>query len=500
MVEKTTISKQEIVNQILKIGHNDLLGFVDPGIKAINVDPELFGHLIAWNAKQGEVKDSKVALPIIALRGTPDNELYENAVAHLCQLDPRNLMKAIDFHQNLNNQYPLNGNGSGKYLKTGIKKYLKIREENPIWWSRTALQHRKTMKNLYKQYHITPSPLAQAVLFDREYPKGSVFELVARLKEMTPQQAAGTIISEKIPYLIAVGALGGIKGKKDIILALIEQMSGNELLVNTKMLTKMGVFEDQILTTAYNQSLERSKGDKKVSTLKAGKAAQVIAETTGNKKLAQKLDDVQNVKLEKLGGIEGIWTVLVDKSGSMHTAIQKGKEVASIIAQQVKEKVYMIFFDTHPVLYEVGGKTLSQINDMTKRVFANGGTSIGCGLDYLKEKNIIVNGIVIVSDGGDNTIPYFHNAYKKYAATMGIDPTVYLYWVPGERDVLTGNCEAEGIPFQRVDVSGIDYYSLPNLVKTLRSSRFSLIDDIMETPLLKFKDVFKQVEEESIRE
>ena len=38
--------------------------------------------------------------------------------------------------------------------------------------------------------------------------------------------------------------------------------------------------------------------------------------------------------------------------------------------------------------------------------------------------------------------------------------------------------------------SGIDEYSLPNLIKTMRTSKYSLVDEILNTPLHTFNDVF----------
>jgi hypothetical protein len=443
--------------------------------------------LIAWNQIKGEVRDSKAALPVIALRGEADQELFENAVAHLCLLDPRNLVRAIEFNRKLSKTIPVTP-GAGNLLEKGVHQYLRAREEDKNWWTRTALQHRKSLKGLYALYRVKPNVLAQAVLFDRQKPKGTVFEAIANLKNMNPEEAAGTILNFKIPFLIAVGAVGGIKNKPDIVLALIEQTSGNELIGNTEMFRRLGVFDNPALKAAFGAAVERTKKDKRVSTLKAGVAAQNI----GDEKVAQKMKKVQEEKLEQLGGIEGDWLVLGDCSGSMHTAIDVARNVAAIIAQQVRGNVHLIFFNNNPYRYEVTGKTLDQIQTMTARIRAAGSTSIGCGLELLREHNILVNGIAICSDGGDNTAPLFHEAYTKYVQTMGIQPTVYLLWVPGDRDKLSGCCQYSGIPLQKYDVSKMHYYALPNLIKTMRASQFLLVDEILSTPLLTLKNVFQK--------
>lgn len=486
-MEKSTISRNQLVNQIIQIEHGNLDNFLKTGLIAAKDEPELFAHLIAWNEKKGEIRDSKLALPIIALRGESDKELFENAIAHLCLLDPRNLVRAIEFNKKIKNITP----PSGAMLKYAVKEYLKIREANKGWWTRTALQHRKSLKALYALYHVKPNRFAQDVLFDRKKPKGSVFEALANLKNMNPLEAAGTILHYKIPFIVAVGAVGGIKNNTDIILALIEQTSGNELINSTGMFSRLGVFQNPVLKVAFDQAVERAKKDKRTTTYKANKAVEKITD----KKAIKKIQEVHEEKLEQLGTIDGSWLVLVDRSGSMRQAIEIGKFVGASIAERVKDSVYLVFFDTSPTKYDITGKSLDEIKEMTKRVMPGGATSISCGLDMMLQNNIAVNGIAIVSDGGENRSPLFADVYKKYVNKIGIEPTVYLLHVPGDPDDFSRYCKERDVQVQKLDVSRVDYYAIPNLIKTLRSNMYSLVDEMMNIPLLKFSDVFKNKEE-----
>ena len=486
-MENTGVSKSQLVSQLIKIGHKDLSIYQDIGFQAANQEPELFAHIIAWNTKKGEVRDSKVALPVIALKTKGDNELFENAAANLCLLDPRDFLRASKFFKSL----PISFDGGSKVLKQAVNLYLRERENNKKWWNKTAMQHRETLKSLYAMHHIKPSDYANSILFKKDYPVNSPFTAIRQLKNMNAEEAAGTILNYEIPFLVAVGAIGGIKGKTDLILALIERMSGNELINNTNMLKKYGVFENPILKAAYDRAVEKMKSSKKnIGTLKAGKAAEVLRKT--DSKAASKLDNIQEQRLEKLGGIEGDWLILGDRSGSMQTSIEVARNIAALIAQQVKGKVHLVFFNVRPDYFDVTGKTLEEIKDMTKRLSATGGTSIGCGLDYISEKGFLVNGIVICSDGGDNTNPLFHEAYAKYTKKFDIEPTVYLLHVPGETNRLAYNCKISNIQLEEQELGrNVDYYSLPNVIRTLRTNRYSFIDEIMEMPLLTFKDVFK---------
>ena len=493
-MERDVVSQNQMVTQLMQIGHGDLNIFADIGLQAAKERPELLAHMISWNTAKGEVRDSKIALPIIALRGEKDLEFYENAVANLCLLDPRSLMKAVLFNSEMTaSGHPLQF-GAGNMLEEGVNRYLAFREENIGWWHRMVLQHRKSAKNLYKRYHRKPNKMVQDILFDKKRPKGSVFEAVANLKKMSPQEAAGTILEKKIPFTIAVGALGGLKDKSDILLALIERMSGAELINNTNMLKKYGVFENIELKASYDKALVRAKADKKVSSLKAGKAADILSDPDLqiSKSVIAKLRDVQETKIDQHSGIEGDWAVLCDASGSMRIAIEKAKEVAAVLARMVKGRVHLTFADDHMIkALDVTGMTLDEIKKDTRNVHSGGATKLSIGLSYILDKGLIVNGIAIITDGGENQLPAFSTVYKQYAIKYGMEPPVYFLHVTGDPDRLSPSLKREGIHFEKHEMDNVDYYSFPNIAATMKTSRFTMFDEIMGIPLLTFDEVFQ---------
>jgi len=487
--EHTTITPNQIVNQLLHIGHGNLDGYTPLGLMAAHHESELLAHTIAWNEPRGKIRDAKVALPVCALRGPYDAQLFENAAAHLALLSPRDLLRALSYHRGIGQ--PVTP-GGGRWVKTAVRRYLREREAHPGWWDRTALQHRASLKSLYAQCHVRPNARAQAVLFDKLHPAGSVFHAVYHLRNMPPQEAAGTILNHRIPFLVAVGALGGIKDKPDVLLALIERMSGSELINNTVMLKRFGVMDSPVLAAAYNAGLERAKADGRVSDLKAGRAAQAL----GPGKAADKLQRVQAHKMAA-GGIDGDWLVMGDKSGSMSKSIETSRHVAALLAQQVKGRVHLVFFDTHAYHMDVTGMTYAQIVEMTRRVQADGGTSMGVPLEYLAARGAAVNGIAVCSDGGHRHYTSFEAAYTAYCEQLGVHPTVYLFHVPGDPNYMVAGCERAGIPVQVFELGRTpDYYALPELVRVMRSDRFSLLDEILAVPLRTLDSVFvNQVQE-----
>lgn len=477
------LTKTQIIQQLTRSPHGDLTGYVATTLAAATQDPEFMAHLIAWNHENGQIRDAKVALPVITL-GVRDfvDELRENSLAHLARLDPRNFVRALTFARQT--KVP------GHYRTFGdlVIRYVRHLEANGKRWERAAMQHRKSLKTLYAIYHIKPCLRAQRVLFEGKYISGDAFDSLARLGQMAPQDAAEAIVKHKIPYLVAVGAMGQRMKNADVLLAIMERMSANELATNMKMLEKFGVRNDPALRAKLEEKLGKL-GKSKTLTLKTTKAVEAVADDG----LREKLRAAQ-AKQIKSQGVDGNWLVLGDASGSMHEAIKVASELAGALTSFVKGKVHLIFFDTAPRYMDVTGLDHDAVLEKTKHVRAGGATSIGCGLQYCVDRAIDIDGVAVVSDGGENNRPTFAQAHAAYTKAFGKQLPVYWYKLGAHTNDLWGRgvereCEAAVEEFDLT--GGFDYYSLPNIAKTMRSQRYSLVDDIMQVPLIKLADVFK---------
>jgi hypothetical protein len=476
------LTKNRIISELSKSPHGSLKDYVPVGRQAATQEPEFFAHLIAWDALRGQVRDAKAALPLVSL-SVPSfpEELAENSYAHLAKLNPRELLKAYRFGLELKLPSRM------RRLRTLVYLYLR-QLENEGHWQRVALQHRSVLKELYALTHTHPSDKADAVLFKKDYTDASLFQTVGLLKTMSPTEAAGTILEKKVPFLIALGALGQKAKDPDVVLALINRMSATELVTNTKMLERLGVKTNPALRGAYEAAIAKASTSKQ-NVLKTTRAAEAIQDEG----LKAKLQGLQDKQLKSLG-VEGNWLVLADKSGSMSEAIEASKLVAGTLAKLVKGQVWLVFFDTTPQSIEVTSLTLDAIRHVTQYILATGGTSIGCGLRWMLEMKKEVDGIAIISDGCENSAPEFWPVYKQYSDQFGKEVPVYLYRFRGADDIGWYHNFVRGHELQEFDCSlGFDYYSLPNLVETMRANRYSLVDEIMSTKLLRLTDVLKNV-------
>jgi hypothetical protein len=485
---ETGLSRNRVISELSKSPHGTLSDYIPIGKKAVESDPQFFAHLTAWNAQKGQVRDAKVALPVINLMvGGLDEEFTDNALAHLAMLGPRELLRAFRFAKEAKLQ------GNMMKLRRLMASYLREKEQDR-GWDHLAVQHRKTLKEMYGLLHVKPSKHADNVLFKSQYAKGSIFEAVANLKSMSPAEAASEITTRKIPFLIAFCALGEKAKEPDLVLALINRMSPTELVTNAKMLEKLGMNTNPALRGAYANGLERV-AKSGANVLKTSRAA----ENVKDEGLREKIRGAQDKQVASMGP-EGDWLVLADKSGSMSAAIEVARHVAGTLAGVSKGKVYLTFFDDQPHTVDVTGLPLDVIQKATKHIRADGGTSIGVGLNRLLTERVEVDGIVIVSDAAENTPPFFADVYNRYVEQFSKDVPVYLYRVGGtrvsysDRD-LEVSMKSGGHEMQVFHLgSTVDYYSLPNTIQTLRASRYSLVDEILATPLVALKDVLKHAD------
>jgi len=530
-IMETGITATQIVNEMNRIAHGKYEEYVPVIKQACAEKPELVAHAIGYNTLKGQVRDSQIALPVITLTvpSFPE-ELLENSLAHLARMSPFMLLKACKFAKSMRppvqwvyrvgdvagqvyegtvkdakkqwgaqwqktiQDIPL-GRANVNRLESLIHRYLKTLETNWKKWERTAVQHRAALKNLYSIYRVKPSDTARQILFEGAAPRGTIFEKIRNLSTMSPDEAAGVIKRYKLPAVVIAGAAGKKLQETSVAMAMIDRATPNEVVNMTRLFKKLGSKNDPVVRAAYEQALKRV-AESKTNTFKTTVAAEAMEEE-GDDVLATKLRAAQEKQINQLGGIDGNWLILGDKSPSMEDALEGAKVIAGALARAVRGKVMLVFFATDPEAFDVTGKTYEQIKEMTKYVRVGSGTSIGVGLKYAMEKKFEIDGVAIASDAKENTAPFFAQTLTAYKEQFKRDPSVYLYrFAPkmtgyGDTD-LKNSMHSLGLDMNEFDLtrqSTVDYFSLPNHVQTMKVGRYTLLDEIMAVPLLTVDEV-----------
>ncbi len=507
--------RQEFLNTLLTTPHRDLKTIHEVHDTNIRQDPRFYVHLAAWYAKEGKVRDHMEMF--VTMLCLSDFEGHRDVgLALLRRLPPYQVARIVDFikgrtetrrrrvrrpaarreqrpPQSLADrilgrnrapeppaepepaqepEFVIERERIGLFqnvprsMRTEIQRYLSEREADPKWFDRTVMTARKPMKRLYAGLHIQPSLRAQRILFENDPPAGSLPFMVKQIaKAETPYRVASSVIKEMTPMVLA---------------ALIDVMTPQEVINNLASLKRRGVMENREIKDLVEEKLKAAQTDKRVSAYKA-KVAIEAAGATGD--LADSLDEITEQQIKASGRITRPTALLIDKSGSMHVAIDVGKQLGALISAICDADLFTCAFDSISYHIKPRGSSLADWEKALAGITAAGNTSCGISIEYLQKKKYFVEQIVMVTDEGENTPPSFYSAYTDYAQKMGIRPAVILVRVGSAVDYIQQACRRLDISPNVFAFRG-DYYALPNVIPFLTyPSLAQMVMEIMEFSL-----------------
>jgi len=460
----------ELLNSLLTTPHRKLEAVAETHARAKTRDAVFYGHLAVWYQRNGDVRDHKEVFVANLLASDTDGH-REAGFVLLQDLPPYQVARVVDFMKRSLGKLP-------RSARTAVTRYLRHREADPRRFDRAALRAKKAMKHLYATLHVKPSEYADAVLFKDNPPEGCLAWMVKRLAqtESTADQAV-LIADYRIPYSIAIGAVRRLSPA--VLAALVGVMTPQEVINQMASLKTRGAMEHPEVRKLIEEKLKAAETDTRVSALKltvAIDAADVDEET------AEKMRRVADQQIRRRDRIRRPTAVLVDKSGSMEVAIEVGKRLSAMISAIAETTPVVYAFDTMPMEINATGPDLSHWEKAFKPIRADGGTSLGCPLEAMRRRKQKVEQVVVITDEGENTAPYFVEALKAYAAELGM-PSVVILKVGAACNLTEDALRQQQIAFDTFRFEG-DYYSLPNFIPMLtRPSRLEMLMEILETPL-----------------
>ncbi|MHB2021380.1 MAG: VWA domain-containing protein [Candidatus Xenobia bacterium] len=455
--------------------------------RLVQRDPIFYGHLATWYMREGEVRDHKEVF-VATMLTSPLAEHREAGAILLAQLPPYEVARVVDCLKQRIGKVP-------RSARTAVTRYLRTREQDPVFFDRAVLRARQAIKHLYASLHVKPSARAHAVLFEGRPPADSVlFQVQALAKASTAAEQAAIVRQHRIPFTTAVGALKQVT--TEVLVALLESMSAQEVINHLKAIKAHQGSEQPKVRDLVAQRLSEAATADRVSAFKALKAADVARVDQATR---EKLEQVAHQQVVRKGRITRSTAVLVDKSGSMQQALEVGCEIAALVSSISTADLHVWAFDTRAkeVKPDFGQGWLAKLVSKTpavsprladwKRGFsafhAGGGTSIGVALEELHRLHRVVEQIVIVTDEGENTKPFFCDVYEHYSQGHRVAPHVVVVKVGAASNHLERQMASHRIPYDAWTFTG-DMYSLPNLVPLLaRKSRLELLLEILDTPL-----------------
>lgn len=498
----------KLLNSLLTTPHRDLELTYLVHDEIVEQDPRFYVQLAAWYANEGDVRDHKEMFVIhLVLSKFPGHR--DVGLALLRKMPPYQVGRVYDFIKGrtqlrqIKQKQGRKGRASQetarkemarkeKYglsrnvprsMRTEVTRYLREREANATWFDSSVLQARKTMKRLYASLRIEPSARAQAILFDDKPPADSRLYMLKQIaKAENPAEQARAIVEHKIPYRIASSVIKQMTPM--MLVALIHNMSSQELINNMGSLKRHGAFENADVTQLVEQKLKVAQTSKRVSAYKAKEA---IKAANVSSEMAKQLNAVTEAQVKAKGKIEVPTAILIDASGSMSQAIEIGKRIGAMIAGVTDASLYAYAFDSIGYRIETTGQSLAEWEGAMAGIKAGGMTSCGIGFEMMRRAGQYVEQIIMITDEAENSSPMFVDAYQKYSGQMGSRPHVVFVKTRGASNLLERRCQEANIAFDAYQFTG-DYYALPNLLPMLaRGSRLDLLIDIMAYRLPKRK-------------
>jgi hypothetical protein len=463
-----------ILNTLLTTPHRDLAGLHPLHHDLCERDPRFYVRLAAWYADRGEVRDHKEMFVVTLCLSTFEGH-RDVGLALLRNLPPYEVGRVVDFVHapgSLARNVP-------RSLRTEVERYLREREADPRWLDGSILHARKAIKRLYALLHIQPSPRAQAILFDEHPPEdSSVFAVRAVARAATPMEQAESIIQHRLPYRVAASVVKEMT--PEVVRALIEVMSPQELINNFGSLKARGALEDTGVQEQVRLKLAEARKNDRVSAFKT-RVATEAANLSGP--VAEQLDQVAEARVKARGKITRPTALLIDKSGSMQAALEIARQLGAMISTLCQNGLWTYAFDTKAHLLKVAQPTLAGWEDALAGVTCGGSTSCGCAIEALAQAGQRVDQILFVTDEQENAPPHFKDALRAYQQKLDVRPSVVLVKVGQSSDQLERACRELGVMVSAFEFKG-DYYALPNVVPLLSQPSMSdLLAEIIEYPL-----------------
>lgn len=448
--------------------------------KTLTQDPEFYGHLAAWYQKNGFVEDHR-QLFIAHLSVSEQREHREAAFVMLQNLRTYQVAAIVRYLKEHVGKLP-------RRMRNAVEYWLRRREADSAWFDEVAMRDRKNLKYLYATLRLSPSPRAKAILFTREPPKESRLALVKELSQSRDtQKIAQEVVRHKINASTAVGLFPRLD--EHTLEALIQVMTPQQLFARVASLRKRGAFDNKRLRALIEEKLLWAAKEKRVQDgrlLLAAKAAQ-------DDLFSAQLGALSSERLLQKGRIQRPTAIFVDKSGSMQIALEVGRHVAALCSTIAEAGLWVYAFDafarripTPPNADLIGwSSAFSPIK-------ADGATSIGAPFALMQREKVVAEQIVVITDGEENTAPFFVEALRQYQSQMKTRCVVLLVLVGPRADAITpleASLAGHHIGHSAVRFTG-DLYSLPNLIPHLTAPRRAdLGAEVMMTKLPTFEEL-----------
>ena len=387
-----------------------------------------------------------------------------------------------------------------------VEKYLRFREENPALLRGLVKAGMSGMvRDLCRKSGYKPSgpdffktlgwKQAQAKDGHRTLAIGQEVEKTATWEGMTEEEVCKRILSEKPNYKVLAGVLPKGALTRAAMAAAVEAgcMSPKDLIILTPSLEDMGLLKDPDVKAKWDAAMKVQKDMRAANIARRVKSKDVAdalnegADEALKEAIAEVLPDVRIY-------------FMVDRSSSMHGAIEAAKEHVSKFLQGFPpDRVHVSVFNSTGQEIQIRKASAAGVANAFQGVHASGGTDYGAGIRAIQKHKPLPGEDVLFIFVGDEQAPNFNGEVLR----SGLKPMAFGFVkVVSGRDygsAVRDTARSLNIPCFMIDERTFeDPYAIPQTVRALVAAtpvgydrpahveirRKSLAETIMDTELL----------------
>jgi hypothetical protein len=444
--------------------HGDLSKTLEVHRGVRDRNPLFYVKFATWYMENGTVRDHKVAF-LKTLFSAEQPQLRE-AAWMLLQEVPFELLYRVAEGKN------------PRTLRSAVIHRLANEEAETLRFQ--ILRAGKHLKKLVKQLHIptskSESENLQAIgkeLFSKAPELRAVFK---QLQETTdPKEISEILRKSRLPSYIAVSSLK--VRTPQIMKALIENMTPSELLQSLNALGRMKVLEPNL--DLIIEKINKAITDRRIGAMRIHRIRKSLDPTLVPAKIFDLLSQITVEKIKRISKIKGKVSIHLDGSGSMEMAIPIARQLATTLSMACETPPSVYVASTTPTLIKPQVYNAEGWEKAFSLVKAEGTTPLGAGIALMKRLGDECDTLILITDEGENTPPFFIHEYQ----SLTYKPQIIIVRVGSEKRTLSEQLDRERIPYDMVAVQTADQYSLDQIVRLIGKSPFDVVLEIMSIPV-----------------
>ncbi len=486
-------TRMSLWNSIVSVPHRDYSKLVPVFSLAMKTDPDFASRAMVELRFRSKIRDVVDAGIITLLQSDPQFPEFREAgrclllgagdiynvgpdeYSSLQGLEPYRILR-IDHHIRRSDHK------SPRLMKSIAHDWFASLQKNHRRFDGVVMRPngKRGLKAMRRSYHVAIQSYAQRILIDNDPPEGSM-SWAARQVRLTTDvvEKARLVMKYHLPYVVASSLM---PKTVEAGIALVDIMTPTQALNSRSWVEELGILEIPEVKAVYLAKVGQATAS--VASAEFRKSAQGT-----DTEVQAAISQAKERAVQTSDRIDRDTLLLVDKSGSMESAITFAQHTASRIAPLCDGAFAVVAFDTNGRVITSRDNSLAGWQVAFRMIRANGGTSAGAGLSTALSAGFMPEQVVVITDEDENQRPFYADVLQQYVEQTGLMVNTYVISLPMNYFIVRHNglsrsLVAAHLPCERFEIDSSDYYVLDQISQMLTGKKgTTLVDLILQRQL-----------------